>query len=84
MCNFYNKIRKNLLIICPILNLQWFKDLVFIFIFTMKKWLALLFCYVIFLQIYIGIKLKETELKETELHLCTFKTPIIDEKINKR
>ena len=50
----------------------------------MKKWLALLFCYVIFLQIYIGIKLKETELKETELHLCTFKTPIIDEKINKR
>jgi hypothetical protein len=22
MCHFYNKIRKNLLIICPILNLQ--------------------------------------------------------------
>ena len=25
MCHFYNKIRKKLLIICPILNLQWCK-----------------------------------------------------------
>ena len=28
MCHFYNKIRKNLLIICPILNLQGFKDII--------------------------------------------------------